>query len=89
MQELKGKPYKIFGSGLRLWFPELNTYTYLDVMVIAKPIALQPGRKDTVTNPILIAEVLSESTQNYDRHEKFAAYRTIPEFQEFLSIDTC
>ncbi|MGB3615946.1 MAG: Uma2 family endonuclease, partial [Elainellaceae cyanobacterium] len=48
---------------------------------------LKPGRKDTVTNPILIAEVLSESTRAYDRDEKFAAYRTLPTLQEYLLID--
>ena len=56
-------------------------------MVLPKPIALQTGRKDTVMNPCFIAEVLSKSTQNYDRSEKFAAYRTIPSFQEYLLID--
>lgn len=56
-------------------------------MVVPKPLALQTGRKDTVTNPCLIAEVLSKSTQNYDRSEKFAAYRTIPTIQEYLLID--
>ena len=56
-------------------------------MVVAKPIELQAGRKDTVTNPVLIAEVLSKSTKSYDRDEKFAAYRTIPTFREYLLID--
>ena len=53
-------------------------------MVCPKPMQLQTGRKDTVTNPCLIAEVLSTSTQNYDRGDKFVAYRTIPGFQEYL-----
>ncbi|MGL4499898.1 MAG: Uma2 family endonuclease, partial [Planktothrix sp.] len=44
-------------------------------------------RKDTVTNPIVIAEVLSQSTRSYDKDEKFAAYRTIPSFREYLLID--
>ena len=42
---------------------------------------------DTIVNPGFIAEVLSKSTQNYDRSEKFVAYRTIPNFQEYLLID--
>ncbi|NJL88970.1 MAG: Uma2 family endonuclease [Coleofasciculaceae cyanobacterium SM2_1_6] len=87
MAKLKGKSYKVFGTDLRLWMPEQQTYNYPDVMVIPKPVELQTGRKDTVTNPILIAEVLSNSTKNYDRSEKFIDYRTIPSFQEYLLID--
>jgi Uma2 family endonuclease len=84
---LKGKPYSIFASDQRLWVPQLNNYTYPDVMVVAKPIELQSGRTDTITNPLLIAEVLSKGTRAYDRDDKFAAYRSIPSFQEYLLID--
>ncbi len=84
---LKGKPYSIFVADQRLWIPDANLHTYPDIMVVSKPIELQTGRKDTVTNPCFIAEVLSKSTQNYDRSEKFVAYRTIPSFQEYLLID--
>ncbi|TAE99933.1 MAG: Uma2 family endonuclease [Oscillatoriales cyanobacterium] len=84
---LKGKPYSIFASDQRLSVPQLNNYTYPDVMVVAKPIELQSGRTDTITNPLLIAEVLSKGTRAYDRDDKFAAYRSIPSFQEYLLID--
>ncbi|MEG4344333.1 Uma2 family endonuclease [Microcoleus sp. A003_D6] len=84
---LKGKPYSIFASDQRLWVPQLNNYTYPDVMVVAKPVELQSGRTDTITNPLLIAEVLSKGTRAYDRDDKFAAYRSIPSFQEYLLID--
>ncbi len=84
---LKGKPYSIFASDQRLWVPQLNNYTYPDVMVVAKPIELQSGRTDTITNPLLIAEVLSKGTRAYDRDDKFAAYRSITSFQEYLLID--
>ncbi len=84
---LKGKPYSIFTSDQRLWVPQLNNYTYPDVMVVAKPVELQSGRTDTITNPLLVAEVLSKGTRAYDRDDKFAAYRSIPSFQEYLLID--
>lgn len=84
---LKGKPYRVFILDQRLWLPGANLYTYPDVMVLPKPIELQSGRNDTVMNPCLIAEVLSKSTQNYDRSEKFVSYRTIPNFREYLLID--
>ncbi len=84
---LKGKPYSIFVADQRLWIPDANLHTYPDIMLVPKPIELQTGRKDTVTNPCFIAEVLSKSTQNYDKSEKFTAYRTIPSFQEYLLIN--
>lgn len=84
---LKGKNYRTFYADQRLWIPANNFYIYPDVMVLSKPLELQTGRKDTVINPCFIAEVLSKSTQNYDRSEKFVAYRTIPTFQEYLLID--
>ncbi len=84
---LKGKGYRVFYVDQRLWIPKVNLYTYPDVMVLSKPLELQAGRQDTVMNPCLIAEVLSKSTQNYDRGEKFLAYRTISTFQEYLLID--
>lgn len=84
---LKGKNYRTFYADQRLWIPDANLYTYPDIMVVPKPIELQTGRTDTLMNPAFIAEVLSKSTQNYDRGEKFVAYRSIPSFQEYLLID--
>ena len=84
---LKGKSYRTFVTDQRLWLPERNLYTYPDIMVLEKPIQLQEKRTDTVMNPCLIAEVLSKSTKDYDRSEKFVAYRTIETFQEYLLID--
>ncbi|AFZ29154.1 protein of unknown function DUF820 [Gloeocapsa sp. PCC 7428] len=84
---LKGKPYRTFYADQRLWIPERNLYTYPDVMVVPRPLQLQTGRNDTITNPVMIAEVLSKSTQDYDRGEKFVAYRTIDNFCEYLLID--
>lgn len=84
---LKREPYETFHVDQRLWIPAAESYAYPDVMVLPKPIELQTGRKDTVVNPCFIAEVLSLSTQNYDRGKKFVAYRSIPTFQEYLLID--
>jgi Uma2 family endonuclease len=84
---LKTKKYRVFHVDQRIWIPALKQYAYPDVMVAAKPLEMQTGRKDTITNPCFIAEVLSRSTQNYDRSEKFAAYRAIDTFQEYLLID--
>ncbi|HEY9692152.1 MAG TPA: Uma2 family endonuclease [Oculatellaceae cyanobacterium] len=84
---LKRQPYQVFITDQRLWIPQRRIYTYPDVMVVAGELELAEGRKDTITNPVLIAEVLSKSTRNYDQVEKFAAYRTINTFQEYVLID--
>ncbi len=84
---LKNKPYRAFITDQRLWISDRNLYTYPDVMVVEKPLVLQAERSDTIVNPCFIAEVLSKSTQNYDRGDKFAAYRSISSFREYLLID--
>lgn len=84
---LKRQPYDVFVTDQRLWIPEADRYTYPDLMVTRDPLELQAGRRDTVMNPLLIAEVLSRSTGQYDKGEKFAAYRTIGTVQEYLTID--
>ncbi|HBL12937.1 MAG TPA: hypothetical protein DD379_16385 [Cyanobacteria bacterium UBA11162] len=84
---LKGKKYDVFVTDQRLWIPRKRIHTYPDVMVVAGELELEEGRRDTITNPLMIAEVLSESTRSYDCDRKFAAYRTIPSFREYLLID--
>lgn len=84
---LADQDYDVFISDMRLWIPRVGLYTYPDVMVVAGELAFAEGRKDTITNPLLIVEVLSDSTKNYDRGEKFEFYRTLPSFQEYLLID--
>ena len=86
-QALRKRPYRTFYVEQRLWLPERNIYTYPDVMLVEQPIQLQEGRTDTIMSPCLIAEVLSKSTKDYDRSEKFIAYRTVETFQEYLLID--
>ena len=56
-------------------------------MITPRLPALQPDRKDTIMNPILIADILSNSTEAYDRGDKFAYYRTIESFREYVLIE--
>jgi Uma2 family endonuclease len=83
---LRQQPYRVFVTDQRLWIPKQRIATYPDVMIMAEPLAYQEERNDTLINPILIAEVLSPSTANYDRTDKFIYYRTIPTFKEYLLI---
>lgn len=84
---LKRQPYEVFALNQRLWISEKQIYMYPDVMVMAQPIEYQENRRDTLINPVLIAEILSKSTRNYDKDDKFTAYRTFSSFQEYLLID--
>ena len=83
---LRGTPCAAFGSELRLATPS-GLYTYPDVMVISGPPTLVSGRPDTVTNPALLVEVLSEATRDYDRGEKLVAYQAIPTLRELLLVE--
>jgi Uma2 family endonuclease len=84
---LKRQPYRVFITDQRLWIPKKRIHTYPDVMVMAGSLEFSEGHTDTITNPLIIAEVLSKSTRSYDIDDKFAAYRTIPNFQEYILID--
>ncbi|KYC42877.1 hypothetical protein WA1_12210 [Scytonema hofmannii PCC 7110] len=83
---LKKQPYDVFMTDMRLWIPSNSLYTYPDIMVVAGQIELVEGRKDIITNPIAIAEILSESTEKYDRVGKFKLYRAIPTLKEYILI---
>jgi Uma2 family endonuclease len=85
--QLKQLGFKVYIGDVRLWIPRHRLYTYPDVMVIQGEPVYTSTSKTTVTNPILVAEVLSKSTQNYDQGDKFLYYRSIPEFQEYLLFD--
>lgn len=79
--------YEVYMGDVRLWIPDKKIYTYPDAMVTEGETQYFSNRTDTITNALIIAEVLSKSTQGYDRQAKFADYRTIPGFQEYLLID--
>jgi len=83
----KTQEYDVFMSDVRLWIPKRRIYTYPDVMVIAGEADYYNNRTDTITNPQVIIEISSKSTQRYDRSDKFQAYRTIPSFREYLLLD--
>lgn len=78
--------YEVFISDLRLYIPAHNKATYPDIMVIEREVMLNNNRQDEVLNPCLIIEVLSPSTENYDRGDKFRYYRSIPTLKQYLLI---
>lgn len=84
---LREQNYSVYSSDLRLFIPRYNEYTYPDILIIKDEPIFEEGRTDTVINPSIIFEVLSKSTSNRDRGEKFTYYRSLPEFQEYILID--
>lgn len=85
---LKGKRCKPFGSDLRVHIPKNTLYTYPDISIICGDIQTTDDRFDTITNPSVIIEILSASTRNYDKGEKFTLYREIESLQEYILIDS-
>ena len=63
-----------------------NLFVYPDSMVVCGDVTFLKGRQDTITNPILIIEVLSDSTEMTDRIKKFAYYQSIPSVREYVLI---
>ena len=79
--------YEIYIGDVKLWIPRYREFTYPDVMVIECQPVYYSTNTTIVTNPVLIVEVLSKSTKDYDRGDKFLYYRSIPEFKEYILID--
>lgn len=84
-QQLRGGPCKAHASELRIQAAD-GLRTYPDVVVVCGEPAFADEHRDTVTNPKLIIEVLSPTTESYDRGRKFESYRTIPFLEEYVLI---
>ena len=84
---LKRQSFRVFFGDVRLWIPKIHSFKYPDVMVVAGEPKYYSDRKDTIMNPQVIIEVLSDSTEAFDRNEKFKLYQTIPTFQEYILIN--
>jgi len=84
---LKKTSFKPCNSDLRIWLPAAQKGVYPDVLVIDGQPEFSAGRRDEILNPKLIVEVLSRSTEAYDRGDKFKYYRTIPTFTEYLLVN--
>jgi Uma2 family endonuclease len=85
---LKGKSCQPYGSDMRIHIPENTLYTYPDISIICNDFISSDFDEDTVVQPTVIIEILSPSTKNYDRGEKFTLYRDIPTLKEYILVDT-
>ena len=87
-QHLKGRNCESYSSDMRVFVPKAGLYTYPDVVVVCGEPKFQDNVFDTLLNPTLLIEVLSESTESYDRGKKFAHYRSIESLQEYVLVST-
>lgn len=85
---LRQKPCRVCASDLRVKVPATGLYTYPDVSVVCGRPEFEDDKLDTLLNPLVLVEVLSESTEDYDRGTKFTNYRTIASFRDYVLIAT-
>ena len=83
---LRDTNFEVCNGDMRIWIPEFQCGTYADVLVINGEPEFNVTRTDEILNPLLIVEVLSPSTEGYDRGEKFRKYRSIPSLREYILI---
>ena len=84
---LQGKNCEAFSEEVRLWIEKASLFTYPDVVVVCGKIQTYQNRRDTLINPLMIVEVLSDSSEPYDRGQKFKFYRSLPTLREYLLVD--
>lgn len=80
------KKFLIYNSDTKIQIPTENLFVYPDAVVVCEKPILYKNRKDVITNPLLIVEVLSKSTEQHDKGKKFDYYRTLPSFQEYVLL---
>lgn len=86
--KLKGKKCKPYGSDARIHIEANTLFTYPDISIICGEIITLNNDDYNVLNPTVIIEVLSKSTKNYDRGEKFKLYRDITTLKEYILVDS-
>ncbi len=85
-EQLRDNPCAVAGSDLRIFCGPANVLTYPDVVVFCGIPKSLDREEDTLVDATVIIEILSRSTQNYDRGEKFRSYRGLPSFSEYVLL---
>jgi Uma2 family endonuclease len=84
--QLRNSPCEVFGSDLRVKVSRTGLYTYPDVTIACADLEFEDERVDTLLNPRVIFEILSDSTEAYVRGKKFHHYRQIPSLMEYVLV---
>lgn len=82
----KGRPCRVYTSDMKIRTPTAEAGFYPDALVVCGERQFHDDRRDVLTNPVMIVEILSESTEAYDRGDNFTAYRGLPSLQAYLLI---
>jgi Uma2 family endonuclease len=85
-ERLRDEECRAVAPSPRVAIPSLDAHLYPDLLILCEAPEIENGHRDTITNPQVIVEVLSPSTMDYDRGEKFARYRQIDTLQEYLLV---
>lgn len=88
IQHLEEASCQSFSSDMRVHLPATGLYAYPDIVIVCGEPELLPDGFDNLLNPVVLIEVMSEGTEDYDRGRKFLRYRSIPSFQEYILIDS-
>jgi Uma2 family endonuclease len=83
---LKGSRCQVFVADLRVKVDRTGLYTYPDLLVVCGEPEYAPENRDTLTNPTVVIEILSASTEKYDRTTKFRHYKQLPSVQEYVLV---
>ena len=86
--KLINKPCQPYGSDMRIHIPQNTLFTYPDISIICGDIIPSDEDENSATLPLVLIEILSESTAAYDRGTKFKLYRDIPTLKEYILIDS-
>src|SRR5271157_364012 len=87
-QQFRSRPCVVLPNDMRVRVSKTGLYTYPDLVALCGKPELLDARQDTLLNPNLIVEVLSPSTEAYDRGQKFAHYRAIESLSEYLLVSS-
>lgn len=82
----KKEGLELFGSDQKVYLPKLNVYLYPDAIVVTQTPIMAENIAQAIVNPLLVVEILSPSTEDYDRKDKFMKYRTLESFKEYVII---
>lgn len=81
---LRGRRCEVHGSDMRIKIPSTGRYVYSDGVVVCGRPVFEDDTRDTLLNPLVVVEVLSDSSEAYDRGDKFAQYQSIPSIKDYV-----
>jgi len=84
--QFKKRPCRVYTSDMRVKVSPTGLYTYPDVVALCDKPRFDDEQKDTLLNPTVIVEILSDSTATYDRGDKFKHYRSLDSLVEYILI---